>query len=527
MTTTTVGVNAGALPAFRNEPVNDFSSDAARRSAASVLKHIQAELGREYALRIAGRRLKTGDQLRSVNPSRPSEIVGIHEMASADLAREAVQDAHAYFPEWSATPAARRIELVVETAAILRRRKLEFDAGRVREAGKTWPEADADVSEAIDFCEYYARQMATLAAPVETLQMPGERDEMVYLPLGVGLIIPPWNFPLAILTGMTAAALVTGNTVVIKPSSETPTIAAKFAEVLEEAGFPPRSFSLLTGRGSVIGDLLVEHPLTRFISFTGSREVGLRIVELAAKPRPRQVWIKRVVAEMGGKDAIVVDADSNLDDAVKGVLVSAFGYQGQKCSACSRAIVHEAVYDEFVAKLQAAASALTVGPSEELTNYMGPVISGGAMKTIRNYIETGKSEGRLICGGDRAPGEGYFLQPTVIADVDSKARIFQEEIFGPVLAVTKARDFDHALELANATEYGLTGAVYTNAPERIELCKKKFFVGNLYINRKCTGAMVGAHPFGGFNMSGTDSKAGGPDYLLQFVQAKSIAERVR
>ncbi len=527
MTTTTTAAGLPVLPAFRNEPVDTFSSETSRHNAANVLKHIKAELGREYALRIAGRRVKTGDHLRSVNPSRPSEIAGIHEMATADLAREAIQDAHAYFPEWAATPVARRIELVAKTAAIIRRRKLEFDSWLVLEAGKTWFEADADVSEAIDFCEYYARQMAKLASPAEVHQMPGEHDEMIYLPLGVGLIIPPWNFPLAILTGMTAAALVAGNTVVIKPSSETPTIAAKFAEVLEEAGFPPRSFSLVTGRGSVIGDLMVEHPLTRFISFTGSREVGLRIVELAAKPRPGQIWIKRVIAEMGGKDAIVIDAGVDIDDAVKGVIASAYGYQGQKCSACSRAIVHQDVYDEFVAKLQAASSALTVGPSEEVTNYMGPVISEGALKTIRNYIETGKSEGRLVCGGERAAGDGYFLQPTVIADVDEKSRIFQEEIFGPVLAVTKARDFNHALDLANATEYGLTGAVYTNAPEKIELAKRKFFVGNLYINRKCTGAMVGAHPFGGFNMSGTDSKAGGPDYLLQFVQSKSIAERIR
>ena len=525
--TTTTTPGAPALPAFRNEPVDTFSSETSRHTAANVLRHIKAELGRQYPLRIAGRRVKTGDHLRSVNPSRPAEIVGIHEMATADLAREAIVDAHAYFPEWAATPVARRIELVVETAAIIRRRKLEFDSWLVLEAGKTWFEADADVSEAIDFCEYYARQMAKLSSPAEVHQMPGEHDEMIYLPLGVGLIIPPWNFPLAILTGMTVAALVTGNTVVIKPSSETPTIAAKFAEVLEEAGFPPRSFSLVTGRGSVIGDLMVEHPLTRFISFTGSREVGLRIVELAARPRPGQIWIKRVIAEMGGKDAIVVDAGVDIDDAVKGVIASAYGYQGQKCSACSRAIVHQDVYDKFVSKLQAAASALTVGPSEEATNYMGPVISEGALKTIRNYIETGKSEGRLVCGGERAAGDGYFLQPTVIADVGEKARIFQEEIFGPVLAVTKARDFNHALDLANATEYGLTGAVYTNSPEKIELAKRKFFVGNLYINRKCTGAMVGAHPFGGFNMSGTDSKAGGPDYLLQFVQSKSIAERIR
>jgi 1-pyrroline-5-carboxylate dehydrogenase len=396
----------------------------------------------------------------------------------------------------------------------------------VAEAGKTWPEAEADVSEAIDFCEYYARQMLRLASPEALVQMPGERDEMVYLPLGAGVIIPPWNFPLAIMAGMTVAALVAGNTVVIKPSSETPTIAQKFAEVLLGAGFPPRSFSLCIGSGSVVGDVLVEHPQTRFVSFTGSRDVGLRINELAAKPRRGQIWIKRVVAELGGKDAIIVDREADLDSAVTGVVQSAYGYQGQKCSACSRAIVDEAVYDAFLEKLKAKVATLTVGSSDDPDNYMGPVISAGARETILGYIQAGKQEGRLIAGGGTAAGEGYFVQPTVIADVDSKSRIFREEIFGPVLAVARARDFDHALALANDSEYGLTGAVYSKNPEKIRKARENFFVGNLYVNRKCTGAMVGAHPFGGFNMSGTDSKAGGPDYLLQYLQAKSIAEKI-
>jgi 1-pyrroline-5-carboxylate dehydrogenase len=420
----------------------------------------------------------------------------------------------------------RRVELVVRVAALVRERKLEFDSWLVAEAGKTWPEAEADVCEAIDFCEYYASQMQRLAFPESVVQLPGEHDEMVYLPLGAGVIIPPWNFPLAIMAGMTVAALVAGNTVVIKPSSETPTIAQKFAEVLLDAGFPPRSFSLCTGSGSQVGDLLVEHPKTRFVSFTGSRDVGLRINELAAKPRAGQIWIKRVIAEMGGKDAIVVDREADLDSAVTGVVQSAFGYQGQKCSACSRAIVDEAVYDAFVEKVKQKVDALSVGPAEEPANYMGPVISAGARKTILEYIETGKQEGRLVSGGGPAPGDGYFIRPTVIADVDSKARVFREEIFGPVLAVTRSRDFDHALALANDSEYGLTGAVYSRNPEKIRKARENFFVGNLYINRKCTGAMVGVHPFGGFNMSGTDSKAGGPDYLLQFLQAKSIAEKV-
>lgn len=523
---TTVAGPARSLAEFRNEPFTDFSQPGNRQKMEKALADVHSQFGREYELLVAGSRIKTNDKLRSLNPSRPSEVVGIHHKATAELANQAVESAHAYFPEWSATPVESRVEMLLRTGEAIRRRKLEFDAWLVYEAGKTWPEADADVSEAIDFCEYYSRQMLRLAKPDPLVQLSGERDEMLYVPLGVGVIIPPWNFPLAIMVGMTTASLVTGNTVVIKPSSDTPTVGAKFAEALLEGGFPEKSFSLLVGNGSVVGDVLVQHPKTRFVSFTGSRDVGLRINELAAKPQKGQVWIKRVVAEMGGKDAIVVDRESDLDSAVKGVTQSAFGYQGQKCSACSRAIVDQAVYDKFLEKLKASVGELSVGPSDQPGNFMGPVINESAQKSILGYIEVGKREGRLLAGGSAAGGDGYFVQPTVIADVDSKARIFQEEIFGPVLAVTKARDFDHALELANDTEYGLTGAVYTNNPAKIKKARERFHVGNLYINRKCTGAMVGVHPFGGFNMSGTDSKSGGPDYLLQFVQAKSIAEKV-
>lgn len=492
----------------------------------AALAKVRSEFGKEYDLLIAGERRQSASKLESLNPSKPSEVVGIHHKGSEQDARDAVEKAYSYFHVWSETSFEQRAECLVRIADIIRRRKYEFDAWLVLEAGKTWAEAEADVSEAIDFCEYYARLALKLARPDGLVQLSGERDEMVYLPLGVGIIIPPWNFPLAIMLGMTTAALVTGNTVVIKPSSDTPTIAAKFAEVMLEAGVPPAAFSLLVGSGAAIGDLLVSHPKTRFISFTGSRDVGLHINELAAKMPKGQVWIKRVVAEMGGKDAIIVDRETNVDQAVLGVLYSAFGYQGQKCSACSRAIVDEAIYDEFLEKLKAKAEKLTIGPSDRFENYMGPVINGRARDTILKYIETGKKEGRLISGGGPAEGDGYFIKPTIIADIDSKARIFQEEIFGPVLGVAKAKDFDHALELANDSEYGLTGAVFTDNKAKAEKARRQFFVGNLYINRKCTGAMVGAHPFGGFNMSGTDSKAGGPDYLLQFVQAKSIAEKL-
>jgi 1-pyrroline-5-carboxylate dehydrogenase len=511
---------------FRNEPYTDFSIRSNRQAMEVALEKVRSQFGHAYDLRIAGARFETPDKLRSVDPSDPSKVIGIHQMASPSMASSAVEAAYEFFPEWSHTDPADRVAMLRRVAQILRSRKMEFDAWLVFEAGKTWAEAEGDVSEAIDFCDYYALEMERLSGPQPVTQLPGERDEMRYIPLGVGLVIPPWNFPLAILTGMTVAALVTGNTVVLKPSSETPTIAAKFAEVLLEAGFPDRSFCLLTGSGSAIGDLLVEHPKTRFVCFTGSRDVGLRVNELAAKHRPGQLWIKRVIAEMGGKDAIVVDAECDLDAAVEGVAVSAFGYQGQKCSACSRAIVDERIYDEFLAKLERRVAKIRVGAAADPENDMGPVISASARRSILSYIEVGRGEGRMIAGGPAPDGGGYFVPPTVIADVGPGARIFQEEIFGPVLAVTPAKSFAHALELANNSQYGLTGAVYSNNPQHVRQARERFFVGNLYVNRKCTGAMVGAHPFGGFNLSGTDSKAGGPDYLLLFVQAKSIAERV-
>ena len=514
------------VPPFRNEPYTDFAKPENAVKMRAALDRVRAHLGREYSLIIAGERVETPDKLTSVNPARPTQIVGVHSKATAELAARAVETAHANFPRWSRTPVEKRVEMLLWTAALIRERKYDFNAWLIFEAGKTWIEAEAETAEAIDFCEYYAREMLRLSTPPEMLQMPGERDDFRYLALGAGVIIPPWNFSLAILCGMSVAALVTGNTIVIKPSSETPTVAAIFAETLLEAGFPPESFSFLPGSGSAVGDVLVEHPKTRFVSFTGSRDVGLRINELAARPQKGQIWIKRIVAEMGGKDAIIVDDDCDLDAAVEGVAVSAFGYQGQKCSACSRAIVHERVYDSFLEKLKARAGKIRTGSPEDPQYYMGPVISAGAKKSILGYIEVGKTEGDLLVGGGDLPAEGHYIPPTIIANVDSKARVFQEEIFGPVLAVARARDFDHALAMANDSPYGLTGAIYSRNAAHLERAREEFFVGNMYINRKCTGAMVGSHPFGGFNMSGTDSKAGGPDYLLLFLQGKSIAERL-
>src|SRR5271157_2855815 len=396
------------LSAFRNESYTDFSQPDSKRAMDAALRKVRSELGREYPLRIGGELISTGDKLVSVNPSNASEVVGVHHKAGAELAKRAVESAYAYFAQWSRTPAAERVRMLLDAARILRSRKLEFDAWMVFEAGKTWIEAEAEIAEAIDFCEYYARQIERLSGPQPVVQLPGEHDEMFYIPLGVGVVIPPWNFPLAILAGMTVASLVAGNTAIVKPSSDTPTIAAKFAEVLLEAGFPEASFTLLTGSGSTVGDVLVEHPKTRFVSFTGSRDVGLRINELAARHRPGQIWIKRVIAEMGGKDAIIVDGDVDLDKAVEGVLVSAFGYQGQKCSACSRAIVDAKVYDQFVEKLAARAQSIRVGPSDDPSNYMGPVISAGARKSIQAYIELGAKEGRLVAGDRPVAGDGYF-----------------------------------------------------------------------------------------------------------------------
>jgi 1-pyrroline-5-carboxylate dehydrogenase len=520
------GENQLNIPEFRNEPYTDFTQPENRARMEAAQAAVRARLGRSYDLLIGGERVLSAEQLTSVNPARPDEVVGVVQKATVEMAERAVETAFANFPAWSRIPAAERVQMALRLAGIIRERKLEFDAWLVFEAGKTWPEAEAEVAEAVDFCEYYAREMARLAGPQPVVQLPGELGEMRYLALGVGVVIPPWNFPFAILCGMAVAALLAGNTVIIKPSSETPVVAAVFVEALLEAGFPPKSFCFVTGSGAKIGDALVGHPKTRFVSFTGSRDVGLHINELAAKAQPGQIWIKRVVAEMGGKDAILVDADCDLNAAVEGVAVSAFGYSGQKCSACSRAIVHADVYDQFVAKLKPRVEKIRTGAPDDPAHYMGPVISAGARRTILSYIDIGCGEGRLLTGGGTPDRSGYFVEPTVIVDVDAKSRVFQEEIFGPVLAVAKAGSFEEALGMANDSVYGLTGAIYSKNPEHLRRAKDEFFVGNLYLNRKCTGAMVGAHPFGGFNMSGTDSKAGGPDYMLLFLQGKSIAEKV-
>ncbi|MBI1983862.1 MAG: L-glutamate gamma-semialdehyde dehydrogenase [Acidobacteria bacterium] len=515
------------LPDFKNEPLSDFKGNPEHiRRMKEALEEVKKELGREYDLVIGGERVKTQDKLISYNPAQKDQVVGSFSKADAALADRAIRTADEVFKTWSRTAAEERVELLVKAGKVIREKKFYYAAWMVYEVGKSWVEADADVAETIDFAEFYAREMLRLDGPQPLTPVAGEKNYLRYIPLGVGVVIPPWNFPLAILAGMTLASIVAGNTVVMKPSSDSPAIAYKFFEVLRQVGMPAGVVNFLPCPGGSVGDVLVGHPRTRYVAFTGSKEVGLRINELAAKPALGQIWIKRVVAEMGGKDSIVVDGEVDLDPAVEGVVASAFGYQGQKCSACSRAIVVEKVYDAFLEKLKQRVEKIKVGSPAEQDTYMGPVINAGAKKSILEYLEVGKKEGRLLTGGGEAPGPGHFLEPTVIADVPPEARISLEEIFGPVLAVVKAKDFDKALEIANNTEYGLTGAVYTKNRHKLEKAAENFFVGNLYLNRKCTGALVGGHPFGGFNMSGTDSKAGGRDYLLLFTQAKTVTEKV-
>jgi len=511
---------------FANEPFIDFKAPENARKMQTALELVASQLGREYDLIIGGQRIKTKDKIRSINPARPAQIVGIHQKAGAEHAEQAMTAALSAFESWRRTPVESRVSLLVNAARIIRSRSFEFCAWLTYEVGKNWAEADADVGETIDFLEFYAREALRLAGSKTPIQFPGERCELHYIPLGVGAIIPPWNFPFAIMAGMTSAAIVTGNTVILKPSSDAPTIAAKFMEVLEEAGLPAGVVNFCPGSGASFGNAIVEHPKTRFISFTGSKKVGLEIHERAARAKPNQIWLKRTILEMGGKDTILVCADSNLDAAADGVAASAFGFSGQKCSACSRAIIEAPIYDAFTKKLLERVAKLTVG--DPVKNHsLGPVINKGALDSMLSYIEIGKKEGKLIAGG-KAPGidGGYFLEPTVFADIAPDAVLAQEEIFGPVLALIKVANFEEGLKVANNTEYGLTGSIYSTDREKLNRARSEFHVGNLYFNRKCTGEMVGAHPFGGFNMSGTDSKAGGLDYLLLFTQAKSVAEKL-
>jgi 1-pyrroline-5-carboxylate dehydrogenase len=515
------------LPEFKNEPATDFSNPANAAAIEKAFSKVESEFGQQLDLVIGGEHLKTKDKRPSIDPGKTDRVVGYQSMASEADVDRCLDAASKAFESWRRVDPETRARHLVKAAAIMRRRKHELSAWMVYEVGKNWAEADADVAEAIDFLEFYGREMIRLGGPQPVSPYAEHDSELRYIPLGVGIVIPPWNFPLAITVGMTSASIVAGNATILKPASVSPVIAYKFVEIMEETGLPPGVLNFITGSGGVIGDKLVKDARTRFVAFTGSKEVGLGIADACGKIAPGQKWIKRAILEMGGKDAIVVDSDlHDLDAAVDGIVASAFGFQGQKCSACSRAIVHAKVYDEVVKKVAAKANELTVGHTRDRANYMGPVVDKSAFEKTLEYIEVGKKEGRLVAGGTKGPQGGFYLRPTVFADIDRKARIFQEEIFAPVLSMTRADSFEHAIELANDSEFGLTGAVYSKDRSHLELARHEFHCGNLYFNRKCTGALVGVHPFGGFNMSGTDSKAGGKDYLLLFTQAKSISEKL-
>ncbi|TCP29992.1 delta-1-pyrroline-5-carboxylate dehydrogenase [Scopulibacillus darangshiensis] len=509
---------------YRHEPFTDFTIESNRQAFEAALEKVEKELGRHYDLVINGETVSTDNVITSKNPSNHEEVVGTVSKANQELAEKAIQSAAEAFKDWRNWEPESRADILFRAAAIVRRRKHEFSALLVKEAGKPWKEADADTAEAIDFMEYYAREMIRLKNGADVKSREGEKNRYIYTPMGVTVVIPPWNFAFAIMAGTTVAPIVTGNTVVLKPASNTPVVAAKFIEVLMEAGLPNGVVNYCPGSGSEVGDYLVEHPKTHLISFTGSREIGTRIYNKSSQVSPGQKWLKRAIIEMGGKDTVVVDKEADLDLAADAIAVSAFGFSGQKCSAGSRAVIHEDVYDEVLEKVIAITKEKTVGEPTSPDVYMGPVIDQASYDKIMNYIEIGKEEGRLAHGGNGEDKKGFFIEPTIFADVDPEARLMQEEIFGPVVAFSKAKDFDEAIEIANNTEYGLTGAVISNNRSHIEKAKRDFRVGNLYFNRNCTGAIVGYHPFGGFNMSGTDSKAGGPDYLTQHMLPKTISE---
>ncbi|GAB6256745.1 MULTISPECIES: L-glutamate gamma-semialdehyde dehydrogenase [Peribacillus] len=509
---------------YKHEPFTNFKIEENNKAFQAALNDVANDLGKKYPLIINGEKVFTDEVITSVNPANKEEVIGTVSKANKDLAEQAMQAADKTFQTWRKTKADVRANILFRAAAIVRRRKHYFSALLVKEAGKPWNEADADTAEAIDFMEYYARQMLKLKDGMPVESRPIEHNAFNYIPLGVGVIISPWNFPFAIMAGMTTAALVSGNTVLLKPASTTPVIAAKFIEVLEEAGMPAGVVNFIPGSGAEVGDYLVDHPRTRFISFTGSRDVGIRIYERAAKVHEGQIWLKRVIAEMGGKDTIVVDKEADLELAAQSIVASAFGFSGQKCSACSRAVIVEDVYDQVLNRAIELTKEKTVGEPTDLNNFMGPVIDQAAYDKVMSYVEIGKEEGKIVTGGEGDNSKGFFIQPTIIADVDENARVMKEEIFGPVVAFCKAKDFNHAIEIANNTDYGLTGAVISNNIEHIEQAREDFHVGNLYFNRGCTGAIVGYQPFGGFNMSGTDSKAGGPDYLVLHLQGKTTSE---
>ena len=514
----------GLIP-YKNETYLDWSEEGNILAMQTALTEVGSRLDRSYPAVIGGERVETDGEIVSVNPANPSQVVGRTASASEREADMALQTATSTFETWSRTSPEARARILLRASAIMKRRKFELLAWEVYEGGKPWNEADAQVAEAIDFLEYYAREMLRLKDGVEIYAIPGEESLYTYQPMGVGVVIAPWNFPTAILTGMSSAAIVTGNTIVMKPSEFTPVVGAVVAEIFEEAGLPEGVLNFLPGYGSEVGDYLVQDARTRFISFTGSMGTGLRINELAAKQIERQRWVKRVIAEMGGKDAMVIDDSADLDSAAADIVKSAYGYSGQKCSAASRAILHEDIYDEVLGKVLERAGTLKIGVPQTPDVNVGPVISEPQFEKVASYVNVGKQEGERVLGDDPGdPEKGYFVSPTIF-EVEREARVAQEEIFGPVLSVIRARDFDNALEIANDSPFGLTGGVYSKNRDHLERARREFKAGNVYFNRGITGALVGVQPFGGFGMSGTDSKAGGPDYLPLHMLARTVVER--
>jgi 1-pyrroline-5-carboxylate dehydrogenase len=517
--TNTITLNQ-KLDTFQNEPNTDFTKVEEVKKLKEAIAAFRNELGKDYPVIINGEKIRTNDKLTSINPGKKDEVIGYVSKVNRKMAEQALEVATETFETWKRVSPEERAGYLFKAAEVMRKRRHELSAIMILEAGKNFEEADAEVSEAIDFLEYYGRAMIQLDEDTHHLKhVPDEKNQLKYIPLGVGFIVSPWNFPFAICVGLTVSAVVTGNTTVVKPASLTPIIAYKFVEIMDEVGLPKGVINFIPGDSSQMGDFITGHPKTRFISFTGSKDVGLHINELAGKTAKGQKWIKRVNAEMGGKDGIVVDETADLDAAAQSIVSSAFSFQGQKCSAGSRAIIVESVYDELVNKVVELTKEITVGNGED-DHFVGPVIDERAYKSILNYIEIGKKEATLVLGGDTPSDVGYYINPTIFSDASPDSTIMQEEIFGPVVAISRAKDWKDAIAIYNNTDYGLTGSFFSSNQERIEEAVEIMHCGNLYVNRNCTGALVGVHPFGGFNLSGTDSKAGSYDYLKLFSQGK-------
>jgi len=511
------------LGAFSNEPFADFSLPEVRDAFTDAITEIKRALGRTYPLFIGGKEKTTHTLVDSVNPARPHEVIGRVCQAGTKEIEDAIGVAQEAFQIWRDTPPYKRAKYLIKAAEIARKRIYELSVWQVLEAGKQWKQAYNDVGEAIDFLEYYAREMVRLNRPQYLGHAPGEINEYFYQPKGIAAVIAPWNFPLAISCGMCAAALITGNCVLYKPSNQTPVVGHTLLQILQQADLPPGVFNYTPGPGAIIGDFLVDHPQVGLIVFTGSMEVGLRIIDRAGHTPENQPSVKKVIAEMGGKNAIIIDDDADLDEAIPHVIDSAFAYQGQKCSACSRVIVLDTIYDRFVERLIEAARSVEIGPAEEPANFMGPVIDQSAQKAILQYIEAARKEGTILYSSN-VPDDGYYVPTTIVEGITPEHRLAQEEVFGPVLAIMRVKNFDQAIDWANSTRFALTGAVFSRSPKHLEQCRKEFRVGNLYFNRGCTGAIVERQPFGGFKMSGIGSKAGGPDYLLQFMEPRTVTE---